>query len=176
MDKADHVIQGVPIDGEPRIRMVLKSLGYLVEGAVCRNRGHGGARDHRLSHQGVRKLEHAMNQTAFFGAQVSAVTGDIDQLTQLGFGVNGSMIERRLQSQQTTENSSRFIKDPEGRAEDLCKEFEWPCAKQGHRLGPFQRHHFGHQLTEHYVQKRDNGKGDDDARQYERRRRQIRWT
>ena len=104
-----------------------------------------------------------MDQPAFLGAQVAALTRDIHQLAQLRFVVDGGVLQRRLQSDQATEPRAGAIENPKRRAKNPGEQLQRPRREQRQPFSALQRKHLGHQLAEHDVQERNRRERDDDG-------------
>src|ERR1043166_560179 len=96
-----------------------------------------------------------MNQPALFSTQVTTLTRDVDKLPQLNFAVDGGVLQRRLQANQSAERGARAIENPDRRAKDLGEKFQRTRDKKGQAFGALQREHLRHQLAQHNVQKSD---------------------
>src|SRR5260221_14664328 len=106
-----------------------------------------------------------MNQAAFFGTQMATLTRDVHQLPQLGFAINRCVLQRGLQSNQTSQSGSGTIENPQRPLKNFGKYLQRPRRHERQTLSTLQREHLRHQLSQDDVQKGNRRKGDNDRQE-----------
>src|SRR4030095_8905301 len=108
---------------------------------------------HRFAHVHIRELKYSLDQLTFSRFDMSTLLRDVDQVTQLVFGINGSMFPRRLSSKQAHSSYPCPIKKPYWPTKGLIERLHRPGDRQRHLLCSFQSQCFGCEFSEDNMQK-----------------------
>src|SRR5829696_3196034 len=125
-----------------------------------RKRRNGSPGNHRFAYLRVGKIKHAIDESLFLDFQMSALTRDVDQLSQLFFSVDGCMTTRRMQAKQPHRSRACPVKHLNRPAKDPVKDLHWQGDSEGSLFGALECESLWGQLAKHDVKKGDDAEGD----------------
>src|SRR6185369_3961127 len=158
--QANNIVQILSINRQTRVAAGEKSSSNIVEISRHRQRDNVRTWHHRLLHLRVREVEDFVDQLLFFRFEITTLSRYIDQVSQLAFRINRSMLSARMQSKHTNDARARPIKQSYGPLEHFVKRLKRPRDSERNRFGTFERQCLRRELAQHDVQKRDDRKRD----------------